>query len=150
MVIQHQPRAPYMGRVPYFELKTLECSKYARVAAERLFGYLYCSAPAWDLRYLNREVWARQTAGSTDWSDVVEPGFLLGIYWPGSMMNTSHCGERDKQDRDRAFTHVALWIGNGMMAHQFIDNVRKDPVVDFLFERDMRLESIIAPPHETL
>ena len=125
-------RPKYEFRMRYDSLKTKtdalppiegigekNCAKYARLAAEKLFGLKYASADAWDMGIMpgNYVVW-RKNESKEDYHKVIKPGDLVGIYLRTSPENMPN----------RSYTHMALYLGEGKVLHQrgkdvFISNL---------------------------
>jgi len=86
------------------------CAKYARLSAEKLFGLSYAQADAWHMGRTpgNYVVW-RKNESKEDYSKIIKPGDLLGIYIRTSPSNRF----------DRSYTHLALYLGEGKILHQF-------------------------------
>ena len=86
------------------------CAKYARLAAEKLMGFKYAQADAWDMGRTpgNYVVW-RKNESKEDYHTVIKPGDLVGIYIITSPSNRFN----------RSYTHLALYLGEGKILHQF-------------------------------
>jgi hypothetical protein len=95
------------------------CSRYARLAAEQMFGKKYPKANAWDISKVcsrvanvgnNEELIALAEDG------ILKPGMIIGLYYP----DTEH------NNFEYPYTHVSLFLGldsrnRPLFAEQFGD-----------------------------
>ena len=110
--------------IPFFtpnQLPDNYCARYARLAAEAIFGKRFPVADAWHMRKQKGVV----TINTNDpdfmqlvGREAIRPGMMIGVYRPDSDFNR----------RDRDYTHVALYLGlqNGvpLLIEQCIGQVR--------------------------
>ena len=100
------------------------CSRYARLAAQDMFGISYPSADAWDIRDspkvseipLNN---GQKSLVSLAVKDILKPGMLIGVYNPKSAYNA-----RAKED-GAGYTHIMLYIGQENGEFYFADKFGK-------------------------
>ncbi len=129
-----------MQNAPKIEIgKGYYCARYARIAAEKLFGLKYEKAHAWAFAEKNRLVW-RRGINKEPYSKILKPGQILGINYPSSKFSKPN----------RLYTHVALFVGikNGkrMIFHQWQGKfLKKDSLGQFLKKEKCELIDIIEP-----
>ena len=113
-----------------------ECAKYARLAAERLFGLKYNPADAHLLGERNRIVW---DGASKKRMPKLKRGQIIGIYLPESKF----------LERGWRFTHAALVVKPQMntiiIAHNTGGILRIDLLDKFLKEKNAIIMQVIAP-----
>ncbi len=99
------------------------CSRYAKIAAENLFGKEYVREKAWNLRYKNKiasPFKEDQNLKELVTNNILRPGMLIGIYNPKSDYNN----KIDLEGNKAKYTHIATFLGindSGELefAHQF-------------------------------
>jgi len=107
-----------------FKLGPFNCSKLTRLIAEKLFNLNYSPSAAWDRRYHCEQV-IPLSGELNRYSDQLEPGSIVGIKIPNSEYNKG----KDEQGKERAYSHVAIYIGkdkdsNPLFADQYKTRVR--------------------------
>jgi|GEM_PF-5849998 len=83
----------------------------------------------------NHSVWRRT---SNKPRPELRPGQLLGIYFPDS------AEEPDGGD----YTHMALYTGNGTIAHNFLGTILHEKLGDFIRRSGCNLREVIALKEE--
>jgi hypothetical protein len=114
------------------------CSGFAVSAANLLYGVNYNRGDAWELA-------AKNSSSPFDPSKLKE-GCILGINLPNSA----------QLKPGRKYAHVALYLGNDIIVHNFITGpkttqsegtgLRLDKLSDFLREKSSSIIDIIEPP----
>ena len=112
---------------PRVKLGKLMCGKYARLAAEIMFGKKYVPADAWNLKYVNESLDAENGLVNG------EPGDLVAFFNPSSGYNTCRNGDFDGMGMSRTCTHVGLLYDfdinyDPIIIHHYVFN----PEVDLL------------------
>ena len=125
-------RAPFLRGI-----SLLECSKYARLAAERLSRAQYSPAPAWDLGEKNRVI--RNIEGDLEkFVDDLVPGKSIVVFYNSwSRFNKEN----------RIGTHAALYLGRERdiyLAEQYFLSQRAVPYSS-LKKRGFTAKQILAP-----
>ncbi|MEM5777395.1 MAG: hypothetical protein QXJ06_03015 [Candidatus Aenigmatarchaeota archaeon] len=124
--------------VPKFYLPPFYCAGYALIAAEIIGKGGYNFSDAWDLAKKNRVLWEGK-AKSLDELNIEPPlGSIIGFYNSRSNYN--------QEGRD--FTHVALYIGNGYIIHQYGPLILKSKLDHFLKTTGVEMRVIIVPLKE--
>lgn len=124
--------------IPKIFLPPFYCAGYALTAAEIKGVGGYNFGNAWDLPSKNQVLW-RGTAKSLKELNMKPPiGSIIGFYNPNSIYN----------QHGRDFTHVALYIGNGYIAHQYGPFVLKSDLDEFLKSTGLEMRVVITPPKE--
>lgn len=115
-----------------------ECAKYARLAAERLFGLKYLPANANVLGRKNRVIWDSGKGGK---KPQFERGQILGIFLP----------ESEYLKKGWKFTHSALLVmpqgDDWVIAHNKGGFLRIDLLNDFLRQENAKVMQVIAPKY---
>lgn len=117
------------------------CASYVRQLAHEYFGIDYNRSDAWRFAKRNRLVWE---SGKTKqrMEDIIRPGQVLGIRWPGSHYN--HWA--------RKYTHLFIVIkreGNQIIvAHNFGKEFRMGPLEEELAHIKGKVVHIIEPRDE--
>jgi hypothetical protein len=126
--------------VAFFDdMPECHCARYARLAADYVFGLNYPVASAWKMR----EQTPHQKTNNGEFMmlstiEAVKPGVLVGIYFPGSKFNAD----------GRPYTHMSLFVGlqNGkpIFLEQMVDEIRRISIEDYALE-GMQIREIIYP-----
>jgi hypothetical protein len=116
------------------------CARYARLAAQKLFGKQYSRANAWDFHRKNKAAWADGT-GTGDWRGHAEPGAILAIYNPESPYNVE----------GREWTHLAVYAGEhrrkAVIVHQPGGNPKSEYLHDYLARiGGGKVKAVFKPP----
>ena len=103
-----------------FELDEHFCSRYARMLADRLFGYEYSWTDAWCRESLDKVVWSATEVseennnylGELESEGKLKPGMIVGVYYPftstGLLGKTGLCGSTKVTIK---YTHNLLYLG---------------------------------------
>ena len=136
-------------RVPVYSLtdvKPLECSRYARLAAEEMFDKKFSATAAWNRRYQDRiaissdEINNDHFLGELVSQGKLKPGMILGVHNP-----ESHYGKELDQTGNRVkYTHNLVYLGVGkegtpLFANQFVE---KTSIVDEYWLMDHELTPV--------
>jgi hypothetical protein len=116
--------------VPAYSLKVvpeLRCAKYARLAAEELFGKKFTPCHAWDRIYNDRLVATlnkKETLRSLVGKNILEEGMIIGVKNPESRF----LADKDQDGKPIRYTHNSLYLGKSpkhqpLFACQFEDKV---------------------------
>ena len=125
-------------RVPHYSLREVppfHCARYARYIARDLFGKNYAPADAWNLRYHNGlTLDVTDDIESLVHSGQLKPGMIVGIYNPRSCNNQ----RKDEIRQPIRYSHVAVFLGASLFAHQFsfwarLDTSKQIQMMDFRF-----------------
>ncbi|MEK6916075.1 MAG: hypothetical protein AABW89_06050 [Nanoarchaeota archaeon] len=107
------------------------CSRYARLAAEDIFGIQYPRADAWDIRNDLRieeiSVKNKLDLERLENEGRLRPGMLVGFFNPNSKYNGQ------ARDAGAGYTHVALYLGEDgdlIFADKFGKNTRQRITID--------------------
>ena len=103
---------------PDFDLGKNMCAKYARLAAEIIFGIKYIPANAWNLKYVNDFVLPKGRLENGSGGDVIT------FFYPSSRYNTRGKRNLDVKGNARSCTHAGLLYGfnnegEPVIIHQF-------------------------------
>ena len=125
-------------RAPFFRgIKFLECSKYARMTAEKLSGARYSPAPAWDLGNKNKII--RNINGNLE-------NFVNELI-PGKTIILFHNPWSGFNREDRIGTHATVYLGiddDIIFAEQYFFAQRAIPYSS-LKKRGFIARQILAP-----
>ncbi|NTV22875.1 MAG: hypothetical protein HGA85_00680 [Nanoarchaeota archaeon] len=110
-------------------LPEVYCAGYCTRAAKILYGLNFYPGSAWELpsRKPNLPVWTGEAERMGDILDILNekdlmPGDILGLYNPTSAFN----------EQDRPYTHAAVYLGQGVIAHQWKAPILKSRLEEFL------------------
>lgn len=108
-------------------LKPFNCSRFARLEAEKRFGIKYQPADAWDRKYVDRVIPLEGKTLDDKFNDgTLTSGMMIGLFNPNSLFLN---GE-DRTGKPRKYTHVALCVGRNQYTHQYGSKVRVDTEQD--------------------
>jgi hypothetical protein len=96
--------------VPHFnhiKVPSSRCSRYAVLAAEKMFGEHYNIGNAWDMKYENESVCKAGDLEKLAKEKILRPGML--VTWENQESDYAH--GPDKTGNERNCNHVALYIG---------------------------------------
>ncbi len=115
------------------------CSRYAYLAAGKIFKLAYVGADAWDLAQENKSVWHTQKANDTSYLSKLKPGQIIGVLNPGS----------NYEDRGE-YTHVVLYLGQPKGKHMVMHQWGKKDVIESIDqllarEKGIRIIELIEP-----
>jgi len=104
--------------IPLYEASEMPegfCSRYARLAADHIFGRIYPVVSAWRMREHTKVI---------DLKDA-QPGMLVGVYFEASEFNRS----------DRPYTHMSVYLGRqfgkSCFLEQFEDCIRTSDTIQY-------------------
>ncbi len=100
------------------------CSAYVRKAGAEIFNKNYSFSSAWNRRYHDKVI--SQVKNFSELDGKIEPGMIVGFYNPKSRYNKA----LDEKGRERKYSHVALYLGDGKFAHQLGAKTRVDTASD--------------------
>jgi len=138
---------------PQYNTPKEYCSRYARVAAENLFGKKYSWDDAWNLRYKDKiEHYFREEDSFKELitNNILRQGMLVGIKQPDN--KTSHENDKDLEGNKVKYTHIILYAGlndNGEaeFLHQY--GRKKEKISEKDFEKyGFTPKEIIAPKED--
>ena len=89
------------------KVRPANCSKYARMCAEDVFGKHYSFANAWDRRYEDKLVCKADNLENLAASETLQPGML--VTWRNS--GSRYIQGTDESGADRNCSHVAVYVG---------------------------------------
>ncbi|MDP3882119.1 MAG: hypothetical protein Q8Q31_04565 [Nanoarchaeota archaeon] len=135
-----------------FKIPPYNCSRYARMAAQDVFGVNYSPGNAWDLKYENDVISEVEGGNLEKFAEtrVLEPGMIVGIFNPQS----KYLQEPDKNGNPRKYTHIALYLGQDpegkpLLVHQYGSNIRVE-TYDSLRKKGLEAREILAPRKNSL
>jgi len=133
----------------FIKLKPLNCTKYARVSAETIYGLKYTPADAWNMKYHNKVI-----AKVKGWSDLEElakknmisPGSLVGIY----NRHSKYLKDTDEKGLPRNYTHMAVYVGSDsnekpLFLHQFGKNEGFASLEELWKKHDLEPRDVLMP-----
>ncbi len=123
--------------VPKFPLPPYRCAGYALLAAEIIGKGGFYFGNAWDLPKNNEILWQGEASRIED-VGVIPIGAILGIYNPSSRFN----------EPKRLFTHAALYIGEGKIAHQYGIFIAENDLNSYLKATGSKIRFVLVPPEE--
>lgn len=99
-------------KAPQYNTPRDYCSRYARIAAENIFGKKYSWEDAWNLRYKDKIAHHFNENDSFKeliTNNILRPGMLVGVKQPDN--KTSHENDKDLEGNKVKYTHIILYAG---------------------------------------
>ena len=125
--------SPSILKVPVFDAREVPrgyCARYARLAAEGIFGKVYPKDNAWDYRYSARIIKeldgqdANEELNRLAYEGELQPGMIIGVFYPPSSWNN----KLDMKGQYIEFSHLMLFLGiskgEPVFADHFISGTR--------------------------
>lgn len=124
---------------PDIDLKKYRCSKYARLSAEKMFGYKYTPANAWDLKYVNGVIIPEKHLRNGKRGDIITFFNLLSKYntiddknfdIKGNVRNCTHAGLLyDFNENDEpVIIHQYISLLEVRLLHEMEDEYKFRPI----------------------